>query len=298
MIIFPLFFILLSVVLLLYAPVSQYLDERIQLTSYAEYDSSIAEREEAENEAEWQKAVDYNNSLIGLDVKDPFVQGSGAALPEFYTEVLDIEGIMGYIEIPKISVLLPIYHGTSEEVLQKGAGHMQQTFMPVGGESTHCVISAHTGMPHAMMFDELTSLKTGDHFYLHVLHRTLAYEVDEINVVLPTDFGHLLDPVKGEDYVTLITCTPFGINSHRLLVRGTRVEYEEEELKQIVSEEKSNSGSAALEKIKSRLVVSGVFVGILMLVFIAAPLLAGSGGKNANIRNKAGSEKNEKKKKQ
>ena len=134
------------------------------------------------------------------------------------------DGVMGFISIPRISVSLPIYHTTSEAVLQKGVGHLQGSALPVGGESTHCVLSAHRGLPSAALFTDLNLLGPGDHFYLHVLDRVLAYEVDQVLEVEPSDTANL-DVIPGADLVTLVTCTPYGVNTHRLLVRGHRVEY-------------------------------------------------------------------------
>ena len=133
------------------------------------------------------------------------------------------EGVMGYIEIPKINVLLPIYHGVSSGVLSKGIGHLPETSLPVGGESTHCVLAGHSGMSNARLFTDLPKLENGDVFYLHIYNKTLTYTVDQVKKVLPTDTSDLTI-VDGEDYVTLVTCVPVAVNSHRLLVRGTRTE--------------------------------------------------------------------------
>ena len=153
-------------------------------------------------------------------------------------DCLNINGdeIMGIVEIPKIDVELPIYHTTDEEVLEKAAGHLEGSSLPIGGESTHAVISAHRGLPSATLFTDLDQLEEGDHFLLHILDDTLCYEVDQINVVDP-DETELLSVVEGEDLVTLLTCTPYGVNTQRLLVRGHRVPYEPEE----VADEASHS---------------------------------------------------------
>ena len=143
--------------------------------------------------------------------------------PEGYTEILNIsDGMMGYIQIPKIKVNLPIYHGVEEEVLTKGVGHMEQTSFPVGGEGNHAVLTGHTGLPSAKLFTDLADMKEGDHFYIHILNESIDYEVDQIKVVLPSE-GQDLMPVPGKDFCTLVTCTPYGVNSHRLLVRGERI---------------------------------------------------------------------------
>ena len=171
-------------------------------------------------------ADSYNSSLTDTVVlTDPFDIESYEKIGAHYEETFDIDGngFIGYIDIPSIDVYLPIYHGTSDEVLKKGAGHLNNTSLPVGGEGTHSVISAHSAYPSKTLFDYLTDMEEGDYFYIHVLNRVLTYQVDQIKVVLP-DNTHDLYVEEGRDLVTLLTCTPYSINSHRLLVRGTRVE--------------------------------------------------------------------------
>lgn len=148
--------------------------------------------------------------------------------PEGYDSILNFgSGMMGYLQIPKIGVNLPIYHGTDEETLAKGVGHMSQSAFPIGEEGNHAVLTGHTGLPSAELFTDLTELSQGDTFYIRILGQTLAYQVDQIKVVLPSE-GQDLAAVPGEDYCTLVTCTPYGVNSHRLLVRGKRIEIPEE----------------------------------------------------------------------
>jgi len=161
---------------------------------------------------------------------DPFEANADQTSSGAYHSILNIrgDGMMGYIRIPAISVKLPIYHGTGEDILEKGVGHLEQTSFPIGGESTHTVLSAHTGSPAAELFTNLDKLEKGDLFYLEVLGETLAYRVDQIKVVEPTDIDSLMIE-SSKDYATLVTCTPYGINSHRLLVRGERTEYIEEQ---------------------------------------------------------------------
>lgn len=153
---------------------------------------------------------------------------SGYALPDNYNEVLNIneDGVIGYIEIPKIDVYMPIYHGASEEVLQKGAGHLEASGLPIGGEGNHSIISAHRGLPSAQLLTRLDEMEIGDVFYIHVLNETLAYQVDQINVILPEELA-LLGPEENQDLITLLTCTPYAVNTHRLLVRGSRIPYQE-----------------------------------------------------------------------
>lgn len=179
-----------------------------------------------EVEALFAEADAYNKGLLNTVIlTDPFDEEAYEAITAHYEETFNIadNGLIGYIDIPKINVYLPIYHGTSTEVLERGAGHLENTAFPVGGKNTHSVISAHTAFPTETFFDYLTDMEEGDYFYIHVLNRVLTYQVDQIKVVLP-DNTHDLYVEDGRDLVTLLTCTPYSINSHRLLVRGTRVE--------------------------------------------------------------------------
>lgn len=176
-----------------------------------------------------EQAEKYNHSLTNnVIITDPFDEKAYKKIGADYEDALNVDGngLIGYIDIPKINVYLPIYHGTTEDILAKGAGHLQNTSLPIGGESTHSVISAHTAYPGETFFDYLTDMEEGDEFYVHVLDRVLKYEVDSIKVVLPEETDDLR-VVKGEDYVTLLTCTPYSVNTHRLLVRGKRVEYDD-----------------------------------------------------------------------
>ena len=177
----------------------------------------------------FEEAKEYNQSLTNnVIITDPFDYESYQKIGANYEKALNVDGngLIGYIEVPKINVYLPIYHGTSDDVLKKGAGHLQNTSLPVGGESTHAIISAHTAFPGETFFDYLTDMQEGDEFYVHVLDRILKYEVDDVSVILPTE-TEALRITTGEDYVTLLTCTPYSVNTHRLLVRGTRVEYDD-----------------------------------------------------------------------
>lgn len=208
----------------LYPTVSNYFAEHRQASVIEDYQEKIDEADEEELEAEWEKAEAYNQNLSGDPVRDPFIEGSGYVLPRNYQEVLNVDGVMGYVEIPKIDVLLPIYHGSSGEVLENGAGHIEATALPIGGSGRHAVLTGHRGIPGAELFTRLDEMERGDVFFIHVLGRTLAYEVDQIKTVLPTELDDI-QPVQGRDLVTLLTCTPYGVNTHRLLVRGSRTEY-------------------------------------------------------------------------
>lgn len=178
-----------------------------------------------------EEAEEYNNSLTNnVIITDPFDEEAYEKIGQNYENALNVDGsgLIGYIDIPKINVYLPIKHGTTSDILAHSAGHLQNTSLPIGGESTHSVISAHSAYPGETFFDYLTDLEVGDEFYIHVLNRTLKYEVDQIKVVLPEETDDLRI-IRGEDYVTLLTCTPYSINTHRLLVRGKRVDYDDSE---------------------------------------------------------------------
>ena len=211
---------LVGLSVMLYPTVSDYVNQRHQSRALASYDETVNEMSDADYTAYFEAADAYNQRLAATP--NAFFtpeQVSG------YDETLDVSGtgIMGYITIPRIGVELPVYHGTSDGVLQVAAGHLEGSSLPVGGAGTHAVISAHRGLPSAKLFTNLDELEAGDTFTITVLDRVLTYEVDRISIVLPTETD-LLQPVEGQDYVTLMTCTPYGINTHRLLVRGKRVE--------------------------------------------------------------------------
>ena len=207
--------------LLLYPSVSNYWNSLHQSQAIAVYDQTVDAIDKEKNDAMRQLARAYNDSLLGRS--DEFHLDEG--LQRQYESLLNVTGtgVMGYVDIPCINCKLPIYHGTDESVLQVAVGHLEWTSLPVGGPSTHAVISGHRGLPSAELLTHIDRLETGDKFYLHVLGEELEYRVDDIAVVLPNDTSRLR-VVAGEDYVTLVTCTPYGINSHRLLVRGTRVQ--------------------------------------------------------------------------
>ena len=184
---------------------------------------------------QWEAARAYNNTFVKNDIYGDVFGTDDAELEDTqYWEVLNIagDGVMGYLTIPKINVKLSIYHGTDDDVLETGVGHLNGTKLPIGGESTHCVLSAHRGLPSAKLFTDIDQLEPGDRFYIHVLDEDLAYEVDQILPMVDQNdretLTETLQVVEGEDYVTLFTCTPYGVNTHRLLVRGHRVPYEGE----------------------------------------------------------------------
>ena len=248
----------------LYPVFSSYLAERHQARIIADYDESIQRMQAEKLEEEWKKAEEYNETLMGEPVHDPFLEGSGMALPENYLEVLHVMDSMGFIKIPKISVSLPIYHGTDRETLEKGVGHLRQTALPIGGEGNHTVLTGHTGLPNAKLFDGLTKLAVGDHFYIQILGKTIAYEVDSVNVVKPEEV-ELLNPIRGEDHVTLLTCTPYGVNSHRLLVRGIRIPYQEESL---AGEQDRPQGMTLQQQLILQALLAGSAAAVILLVMI------------------------------
>ena len=206
--------------LLLYPLVGELLSEKYHSDIETSYTAAIKDTDDAELTTQWQAAQQYNAMLANATISE----GGASAPPLAYAEQLTVGGVMAYVDIPKISVYLPVQHGTEAETLERAVGHVVGTSLPVGGSSTHAVLSAHSGMASAKLFSDIDQLTEGDAFYIHVLGNTLAYEVDSINTVLPTDIS-LLQIEEGKDLVTLVTCTPFGVNTHRLLVRGRRVSY-------------------------------------------------------------------------
>ena len=217
--------LLIGLSLMLYPSFADWWNSFHSSRSIASYVEQVANIDDAQYEELWDAARDYNQSL--LHRPNDFILSDEQQ--EIYKSLLDIggNGIMGYIEIPMIDVMLPIYHGTKESVLQIAVGHLDWTSLPVGGAGSHCVLSGHRGLPSARLFTDLDKLKVGDVFMLHVLNEILTYEIDQILIVEPQDTDPLLiEP--GKDLCTMITCTPYGINSHRMLVRGHRIESQEE----------------------------------------------------------------------
>lgn len=206
--------------LLLYPAVSDYWNSFHQSRAIASYVESVNQLDQEQYDALLQQARDYNQSLVGREARFTFSEEEEA---EYLSLLGSDGGAVGYIEIPVIKVSLPIYLGTSEGVLQSGVGTMEGTSLPVGGASTHAVLTGHRGLPSATLFTNLDKLVLGDMFHIHILNETCTYEVDQILIVEPEDL-EALEIAEGQDYCTLVTCTPYGINSHRLLVRGHRVE--------------------------------------------------------------------------
>ena len=221
---------LIAFSLILYPVVSNYVNQLHSTTIATDYEQEVSHlSEDLENEM-IEQAREYNKSLIGISsFIDPFSDTEGIQTEDdVYNNLLKIDDtkMMGYIDIPKIDIVLPVYHGTSESVLQSGVGHLKNTSLPVGGKSSHAVVSGHRGLANAKIFTDLNKMELGDVFYIKILHHTFAYQVDQILTVLPSETD-ALQIEKGKDYVTLVTCTPYAVNTHRLLVRGTRIPYKE-----------------------------------------------------------------------
>lgn len=231
---------------MLYPTLSNIYNEMTGSYAIQEFNENLANQDELKLMEERKKAEAYNASLVNT--------GTVTECPYEYNDIMDFgNGMMGYVEIPCVDIYLPLYHGISENVLSKAVGHITKTAFPIGGEGNHSVLTGHTGLPSAKLFTDLDKVVEGDVFYIHVLGETLAYQVDQIVIVLPEEVDDI-QPVAGMDYCTLVTCTPYGINSHRLLVRGYRIEYTSEtEVTAPVEETKDGSylpyvaiGAAAL----------------------------------------------------
>jgi len=254
---------LLALGIALYPLVSNAYNERHRSQIQTAYTEYMEELDTAETDAERAAAEAYNAALVpGV----AFTREELQRAAEQYDGLLNVrrDGTMGYLEIPRLGVELPILHGTEEETLARGVGHLLGTSLPVGGENTHCVLTGHSGMASQRMFSDLDQLEAGDLFYLNILGETLAYEIDAIHVVLPEDTAYLqIEP--DEDLCTLVTCTPYGVNSHRLLVRGRRVEFAPEE--EVVREQEA---LPVTESTWLRQYGKGIRLG---LMFLAVPLL-------------------------
>lgn len=268
--IIPILTILLGLCLLVYPWISNYLFEKdsgIKVGSYEKNEKQIAEDV---REKMFQAARNYNAKLAGSHVvlTDPFhAKEEGLRQSDYYNLLkIDTTGMMCYLEIPCIKVNLPVFHGTLPQTLERGLGHLEGTSLPVGGKSTHCVITGHTGLNKAKLFTDLTEMKKGDQFYIHVLGKTLAYEVDEIQVVLPENTDPL-QIIDGKDYITLITCTPYGENTHRLLVRGKRTKYIPSKYQ---AEKKKHRDSLWMKSYKKALLIGLLIATVLITLIILA----------------------------
>lgn len=269
-------FILIGIILIAYPIISACLSAFNQTVAISNYQDVINNLSDEEKENELQKARDYNSEMEGI-VSVDISMSSNEDETVSYLNVLNIGDAMAYISIPKIDVYLPIYHGLSEEVLQSGVGHLDTTSFPVGGKGTHAVLAGHTGLVRTKIFDDINKLKEKDKFYIDVLGETLAYEVDKIDVVLPDDTDTIVVE-QNKDYVTLITCTPYMINTHRLLVRGSRVDLDEAEVIENIGPETNINNISSKRK-------NNIFISIAIFIFIIVVFLIYSfKGKNKNAR--------------
>ena len=262
---------LIALGITLYPMISTWYNERHQAEVHIHYQEKVEQVDNTKLIEAKELAVAYNQTILpGAQDEDSFSKEALLSASENYGSLLNLagDGIMGYVEIPTIGVTLPIYHGTNNSTLERGVGHLLGSSLPVGGESTHSVLTAHSGMASQKMFSDLDRLKKGDVFFLDVLGEKLAYQVDQIKTVLPYDTTFLQTEI-GNDLCTLVTCTPFGVNTHRLLVRGTRIEYEEAE---VIVEEKLETE----EPVKStweQQYLQGILIGIGAVVILGLGLL-------------------------
>ena len=249
--------LLMGLSLLLYPTVSDYWNSFHQSRAIASYAEAVADLDDGMYEKMWQEAVEYNEKLKEKDNRWVLTEEE----QEEYESILNVSGtgIMGYIEIPEIKVSLPIYHGVDEGILQIAIGHITGTSLPVGGEGTHCVVSGHRGLPSAKLFTDLDKLVEGDIFIMRVLDETLTYEVDQILIVEPEDTS-ALEMEEGKDLCTLVTCTPYGVNSHRMLVRGHRIEN--------LEDSSSIRVTADAQLIDSKLVAPAIAAPIVLVMLL------------------------------
>mgnify|MGYP002796149506 CR=1 FL=1 len=258
--------------ILVYPTVADQWNTYRQSRLISSYENTIEEMEPEDFTAEWEKARTFNDTLTQNSIYGEVFGEEDQKLEDTeYWQVLNVggDGVMGYLSIPKINIKLSIYHGTSDEVLQTGVGHLNGTKLPIGGESTHSVLAAHRGLPSARLFTDIDQLEKGDKFYIHVLDETLAYQVDQILDMVDKDDTETLEKAlqieEGKDQVTLFTCTPYGVNSHRLLVRGTRVPYEGEEE---VSSTPVDTMLQAVQNYYMLYLILGLSVTLLIILFL------------------------------
>lgn len=269
---------LLGFAILIYPTVSNQWNTYRQNQLISSYEELIGKMAEEDFTKEWEKANAFNDTIIHNNIfGDVFGENGDDIKNTEYWQILNVgnDGVMGYVSIPKINVKLSIYHGTADDVLQTGIGHLNGTKLPIGGESTHSVLAAHRGLPSARLFTDIDQLERGDMFYIHVLDETLAYQVDQILDMVDKDDNETLQKAlqieEGQDHVTLFTCTPYGVNSHRLLVRGTRVPYNGEE------EIESTAAESMLKSIQNYYMIylilglSVTLLVILLMRFLIKP---------------------------
>ena len=273
---------LLGFAILIYPTVSNQWNTYRQNQLISSYEELIGKMAEEDFTKEWEKANAFNDTIIHNNIfGDVFGENGDDIKNTEYWQILNVgnDGVMGYVSIPKINVKLSIYHGTADDVLQTGIGHLNGTKLPIGGESTHSVLAAHRGLPSARLFTDIDQLERGDMFYIHVLDETLAYQVDQILDMVDKDDNETLQKAlqieEGQDYVTLFTCTPYGVNSHRLLVRGTRVPYNGEE------EIESTAAESMLKSIQNYYMIYLILgLSVTLLVILLMRFLIKPGKKN------------------
>ncbi len=242
-----------------YPIVSNWLSTKDHYTVISKHNEVLAQMTEEEKKQEREKAQEYNDSLneTAIPIEDPFAEDDAQTTITGYFNVLDIGETIGSIEIPSINAKLPIYHGVSDDVLQQGIGHMSNSSFPIGGPGTHTALTGHRGLPSSKLFRDLDKMKNGELFFIHTLDETLAYKVDDIRIVLP-DETNWLEMKEDKDYATLITCEPYMINTHRLLVRGERVPYNEE-IQVVATTDPSKKGGKT---------ILGLFIGGLLTILV------------------------------
>ena len=267
--------VVVGLALILYPFISNYINKFFQTNIIKNYEKEVDNLTKEEKEKMLQEAIDYNNDLE----KDSFIDVSlentqDEPTPPDYLNVLNLGEVMGYISIPKIDVNLPIYHGNSKDVLQKAVGHLEKSSLPIGGKGTHCVLSGHTGLAKEKIFDNIDELEIGDVFYINSLGNTLGYKVDNINIVEPSD-TETIKIVPDKDYVTLVTCTPRYINSHRLLVRGERTLEEElgEESKDENNKQDFKYNTEILNNNSPNVIIIAIFVAIGIVITVIIVIL-------------------------
>lgn len=261
-------FILMIIVglgIILYPIISNQVYQKYYQDVIGNYERTVTKQKNSQNEKLIEEAREYNHSLTSTNIVDAFQNPNRESSSE-YMSILNVndKGMIGYISIPKIDVRIPIYHGTSSNVLQKGVGHLEGSSFPVGGENTHAILSAHRGLPSSRLFTDLNQLKAGDIFYIYILDQVFAYQVDQILVTEPSE-TEALKIVDGKDYVTLVTCTPYAINTHRLLVRGERIDYNRDVEKQ-TQIDMSLSTADVILYVGLTIAVVLIIVAVIMLI--------------------------------
>lgn len=250
--------VIIGLFVMLYPIISSKINYKKSLEKINIYSSSVSKNPKEINNKILEQATKYNEKITGTAIEDSFKEEKEVSGEYLGLLNVNSDGIMGYIKIPKIDVEIPIYHGTDTKTLQKGVGHFEGSSLPVGGKNTHSILSGHRGLPSSKVFADLDKLEENDLFYIYVLNKKLAYKVDQVKIVKPSDTKDLTI-VESEDYVTLVTCTPYAINTHRLLVRGKRVKYDEDILNNIEVSKKIS--------VSDIIFFSGLVIAIIIIIF-------------------------------